>query len=169
MSLDVEVVTSAALLMALARRQAEDAAERYEVLAEAFVVANNLASGEAFRELAEGGWQLHASLPQPSAPPGPLPRWGEMYPEISDPDSVHYLMPPYYVFELALRHEGKTLALLQDVFDHSPIAEVRAAAAALLELQRTRVATIEARRNDYPKPAHGWWIDEDGPNWESEL
>jgi len=155
--------------MALVRRQAEDAAERYEELSEAFEVANNMVSADCFRELAEGGWLFHASLPQPSTPPGPLPRWGEMYPEISDPDSVHYLMPPYYVFELALRHEGKTLALLQDVFDQSPIAEVRDAAATLLDLQRPRVAAIEARRNGYPKPPHGWWIDEDGPNWESEL
>jgi len=168
-SLDVDVVTSAALLRALVRRQAETAAERYEELAEALLVANNLVGEGAFRELAEGGWRFFDALPPPATAPGPLPRWGEMYPEISDPDSVHYLMPPYYAFELARRHEGKTLALIQDVLDQSPIAEVREAAAALLELQRARHATVEARRDDYPKPPHGWWEDEDGPNWESEF
>ena len=166
---DVDVVTSAALLMALVRRQAETAAERYEDLAEAFVVANNVASEGAFRELAEGGWRFFDALPRPAAAPGPLPRWGEMYPEISDPDSVHYLMPPYYAFELARRHEAKTQAILQDVLATSPLPEVREAAAPLLELQSARVAAIEARRDSYPKPPHGWWVDEDGPNWESEL
>jgi hypothetical protein len=153
----------------LVRRQAETAAERYEELAEALLVANNLDSGDAFRELAEGGWKHFSGFPHPTLAPGPLPRWGEMYPEISDPDSVHYLMPPYYAFELARRHEGKTLDLLKQVAERSPLAEVRDAAPPLIAHQQARVAAIEARRDCYTKPPHGWWIDEDGPNWESEF
>jgi len=166
---EVGIVTSAALLTALAKRQAETAAEIYEQLTEAFVVANNLVTAEAFRELSEGGWRLFDAIQPLAGGLGPLPRWGETYPEISDPDSVHFLMPPYYAFELARRHETTTLVLLEAVAEKSADAEIRAQAQTLLELFRPRVAAIEARRNDYPKPPHGWWIDEDGPHWESEF
>jgi hypothetical protein len=165
----VAAVRTVADLLAVVRRQAEHSADRYDELAEAFAVSNNQDTEGAFRELAEGG-RLHAAeIPPPTEAPGLLPAWGDLYPEISDPDSVHYLMPPWHAFDLAYRHEAKALALIEDAASTSPDPLIRAAAVDLARRQQDRVEAILARRDSFPQPPPGWWEDEDGPNWDSEF
>ena len=165
----VAAVRSVADLLAVVRRQAEHAVDRYDELAEAFAVSNNLDTEAAFRELAESGRIFAAEIPPPAEAPGPLPAWGDLYPEISDPDSVHYLMPPWHAFDLAWRHEAQALALIEAQATGSPDPLIRAAAAELAGRQQLRVEAILARRDAQPQPPPGWWEDQDGPNWDSEF
>ncbi len=169
MSEPVAAVQSVADLLAVVRRQAEHSADRYDELAEAFAVANNLDTEAAFRELAEGARLHAAAMPPPTGMPGRLPAWGDLYPEISDPDAVHFLMPAWHAFDLAQRHEAKALVLIEDAAANSPDPEIRAAAVELARRQQDRVEAILARRDSLPQPEPGWWEDEDGPNWDSEF
>jgi len=162
-----EPVSSSAVVLALALARAERTAEGYELLASAFEVANNLAATAVFQELAEGSWTYVASFPAATVAPPPLSEWTQPAGEISDADAVHYLMPPYYAFDLALRHEKASLALLEG-FAGSPHAEVRSAAADIARRQQDRVDMVLALRDSHPKPPPGWWIDEDGPNFQGD-
>ncbi len=169
MSESVAGVKSVADLLAVVRRQAGHSADLYDELAEAFAVANNQDTEAAFRELAEGGRVHAADLPPPATPPGVLPAWADLYPELSDADSVHYLMPPWHAFDLAHRHEATVLALIEATADGSPDPEIRAAAVELARRQKARVEAVLARRDTLPQPPPGWWDDHDGPNWDSEF
>lgn len=132
---------------------AERSAERYRELAQAFEGACNRDTTEAFLELAALA-ECHAA--GFAAQAGALPDWFDETPEISDPDSVHYMMLPWHAFDLALRHETRILDFL------SPLD------AALAERQATHVAVVAARRDASPEPHRGWWEDPDGPNWEGD-
>jgi len=145
----------------------ERSAERYREMAEAFEIACNLDTANAFRELAEGEDRHAADLPAFTGPaPGVLP-WGEEGPEIADPDAVHYLMHPWHAFDLALRHEEKALAIFSVLAAQSPHGEVRAEAARLAERERGHVESVKRRLAQVPPPPKDWYVDEDGPNWEA--
>ncbi len=162
-------VGSAAGLLAVVRRQAEETADRYADLADAFVVSNNPDTAAAFRELAESGRHHAAGLPVAAAVPARLPAWGDDSPEIADADAVHYLMPPWHAFDLAQRHEARVLARIEAEAAGAPDPDFRAVAADLARRQRERLASVLARRDAAPPPPPGWWEDPDGPNWDSEF
>lgn len=168
MSEEAILSESSAALLALARREAGDSADIYEDLAAAFEVANNPATEAAFRDLAQSGRHHAAALPAPAETPARLPRWEEHYPELSDPDQVHYRMAPWHAYDLALRHEGKILTALQTVAERATTPDLRQAAEMLARLQHDRVTAIQARRDAAPMPEPGWWDDHDGPNWQAE-
>lgn len=150
-------LTSADLL-AIARAVAERSAERYGELAEAFTVSCNPATAEAFRALAALYQEQADALPPCAPPPRGAMDWFERTPEIADPDSVHYLMLPWHVFDLAQRAEGR----VHDFYAGQD------GAAALAAASQARHDDLCARRDACPKPQPGWWEDEDGPNWDTD-
>ncbi|WP_245644227.1 rubrerythrin family protein [Magnetospirillum moscoviense] len=167
MSLATSQITSTAQLLAIARAIEEQAAEQYAELAEAFVEACNADAATAFRELAEGRKPRVAALPPLAGPvPGPLP-WGDRDPEISDPEAVHYLMWPWHVFDLALRHEQLTQAFFAAIAQSSAVADVSQAARDLAAQGQAQVAQMMARRDQAPIPPDDWDEDPDPPNWEA--
>ena len=164
---DFGAVRSSADLLAIARVMEERSAERYRELAEAFEVACNLDTANAFRELAEGEDRHAADFPALAGQPPRVMPWGEEDPEIADPDAVHYLMHPWHAFDLALRHEEKALAFFSVLATQSSHAEVRAEAARLAERERGHVDHVKQRLTELPVPPRDWYVDEDGPNWEA--
>lgn len=144
--------------LAIARAVAERSAERYGELAEAFTVSCNPATAETFVLLAAFYQDLAESLP-PAPPPtrGALD-WFERAPEIADPDSVHYMMLPWHVFDLAQRAEDR----VANYWAGQPGGNEYATAS------KTRRDEFRSRRDSCPAPHPGWWEDQDGPNWDSD-
>ncbi len=167
MSLAASQINSTAQLLAIARAIEEQAAEQYSELAEAFVEACNADAATAFRELAEGRTPRVQALPALAGPvPGPLP-WGDRDPEISDPEAVHYLMWPWHVFDLALRHEQLTQAFFAEIAATATVAEVSDTARDLAAQGSRQVDLMMARRDQSPIPPDDWDEDPDPPNWEA--
>lgn len=166
MSLAIGLIDSVADLLAIARAMERRGAERYAELAEAFEVYCNPDAANAFRELAEAERRHEAELPDPHGTAQPVMPWGQEDPEIADPGSVHYLMLPWHVFDLALRHEQKAQDFFEEIAARSPDPEIKATAMTLAERERGHVAHVLARRNAHPEPHVGWDEDEDPPNWD---
>ncbi len=134
---------------------AERSAERYAELAQAFEMSCNPDTAQAFRDLAGLANDHAAGF---GARAGPLPAWFDQAPEISDPDSVHYLMLPWHAFDLALRHETRILDYLRPLDGAETLAG----------RQTAHLAALTARRDACPQPHRGWWEDPDGPNWDGD-
>lgn len=166
MSLAIGLIGSVADLLAIARAMEESGAERYSELAQAFEVYCNRDAADAFRELAEAERRHAADFPESHGNAPQVMPWGREDPEIADPDSVHYLMLPWHVFDLALRHEEKALAFFEEIAARTPNSEVKAAANELAERERGHITHVLARRNAMPEPHVGWDEDEDPPNWD---
>lgn len=144
-------------LLAIARAVAERSAERYGELAEAFAMSCNPATAEAFQAVAALYREQADALPPAPPPPRGALDWFEHAPEIADPDSVHYLMLPWHVYDLAQRAEDRVHAFYVD-----------SQATAEATVSQSRRDDLCARRDACPKPHPGWWEDEDGPNWDAD-
>jgi len=165
-SLDVGLIGSEAELLAIARAMEELAAEQYAELAEAFAVSCNSDAADAFRELADGQKPHVAEFPPLTGPaPAVLP-WGDKDPEIADPGAVHYLMWPWHVFDLALRHQRKSLAFFEEIATRSDRPDVARTARTLALREQDHVAAMQARRDAAPIPPEDWDDDPDPPNWD---
>jgi hypothetical protein len=162
-----EAIASGSVVHALARARAECTAEGYELLASAFEVANNLSTAAVFQKLGEECWAFVKSLPATTVKPPPLKEWTQPSGEISDADAVHYMMPPWYAFDLAHRHEKASVELLEALTGSSN-AEVSRAAAEVARLWQPRAEAMVASRDQQEKPPRGWWVDEDGPNKQGD-
>jgi hypothetical protein len=165
-SLDVGIIGSAADLLAIARAMEELAADQYAELAEAFAVSCNSDAADAFRELADGQKPNVAEFPALSGPAPALLPWGDKDPEIADPGAVHYLMWPWHVFDLALRHERKALAFFEEIAARSDKADVVDTARTLALREQGHVVRMQARRDAAPFPPEDWDDDPDPPNWD---
>lgn len=166
MRLAIGLIGSVADLLSIARVMEGRGAERYAELAQAFEVYCNPDTATAFRALAEAELRHEAEFPEPHVTAPKVMPWGEEDPEIADPDCVHYLMLPWHVYDMALRHERKALEFFEEIAARSPIAEVKAAAQQLAERERGHIAHVTARRDAMPLPHEGWDEDEDPPNWD---
>ena len=164
---DFGAVTSSADLLAIARAMEERSAERYVELAEAFEVSCNMDTASAFRELAAMEERHAADFPPATGPVPHALAWGEQDPEIADPDAVHYLMHPWHVFDLALRHEQQAAAFFTFFAEGSPHADVREEAARLAAREREHVAWMTARLAELPVPPDDWEDEGDPPNWDA--
>lgn len=160
-------ITSKADLLAIARAIEEQALEQYGELAEAFAMSCNADAAQAFRELADDRSPRVAEFPPlAGAVPVMLP-WGDMDPEISDPEAVHYLMWPWHAFDLALRHETLTRVFFETVARGLPAGESKDAAEILAERARKMEAAMQAKRDQSEIPPDDWDDDPDPPNWEA--
>lgn len=161
-------IKSCADLTAIARAMEERSAERYRELAEAFEMACNPDTAEAFRALAaeEDG---HATA-FPAAGPSHVHAldWFDQAPEIADPDSVHYLMLPWHAYDMALRAEERARDFFAALAIAATTAEVRDLAHQLAEREAAHLDHARTRRDSCPEPHAGWWEDEDGPNWNAD-
>lgn len=160
-------VTSAGLL-AMARAMDQRSAERYRELAVAFEVSCNQDSAAAFRTLAEIEDGHAGEIAVSPAVPVPPLTWFDDSPEISDPDSVHYMMLPWHAFDLARRLEERCQAHFLSLAKACGDADTQATALSLAEREARHAADMQARRDACPEPHRGWWEDQDGPNWEGD-
>lgn len=162
-------IRSAADLTSIARAMEERSAERYRDLAEAFDMACNPDTAEAFRALAAEEERHAAALPVVDGGAHLAVLDGfDQAPEIADPDSVHYLMLPWHAFDLALRAEERARAFFASLATAAATEEVRALAQQLAEREETHITHTRTRRDSCPEPHPGWWEDEDGPNWDAD-
>lgn len=161
-------IKDSAGLLAIARAVAERSADRYRDLASAFDVACNPETAAIFRTLAEEAEARAASVPEVTPVPASALNWFDSAPEIADPDSVHFLMLPWHALDLAWHTEERLRLYYAGVAAESRDSRVRAVAADLVRRTQDRQATWAERRDALPKPAAGWWVDEDGPNLDAE-
>jgi rubrerythrin len=162
-------IKTAADLTSIARAMEERSADRYRELAEAFDMACNPDTAEAFRLLAAEEDRHAAEFP----PAGQdahvhVLDWFDQAPEIADPDSVHYLMLPWHAYDLALRAEERALEFFTTLATAAVSADIRALAHQLAEREAGHLEHARTRRDACPEPHAGWWDDEDGPNWNAD-
>lgn len=168
---DLGAIDSSAVLLSIARAMEEWSAERYRELAEAFDISNNTDTADAFRELAEREDRHAGDFPAQAggalrALPASIRSWIEDNPEIADPSAVHYLMVPWHVYDMVLRHEEKALGFFSVVAEKSAHETVRAEAARLVARETAHVDEIKAKLASLPLPPDDWDEDEDPPNWD---
>lgn len=161
-------IKTAADLTSIARAMEERSAERYREMAEAFEMACNPDTAEAFRALAEEEDRHAEAFPAAGTSHVHIVDWLDQAPEIADPDSVHYLMLPWHAYDLALRSEERARDFFAALAMAAVTAEVRELAHALAEREATHMDHARTRRDACPEPHAGWWEDEDGPNWDAD-
>lgn len=152
----------------MARALGQRSAERYRELAVAFEMSCNQDTSAAFRELADIEDGRAGELSASPARTSPSLAWFDVSPEISDPDSVHYMMLPWHAFDLARRLEERCQAHFRSLAEACDDSEARVTALSLAERLGRHAMEMTARRDACPEPHRGWWEDQDGPNWEGE-
>ena len=159
-------------LLAHGKALEQEAAERYEEIADAMEVHNNLEVAELFRKLT-GYAQKHAAEMTDRSAGMELPRispWDFKWPNGSAPESAsfgdaHYLMTPYHALRLAHRAEVHAHDFYANIAATSQSDEVRVLAAEFAEEEAGHVHLIEERLSSVPKPEDGWDYDPDPPNF----
>jgi rubrerythrin len=168
---DLGAIDSSAVLLSIARAMEEWGAECYRELADSFEIYNNLPTAAAFRELAEREDRHAAEFPAVAggamnAVPPSIRAWMENDPEIADPSAVHYLMLPWHVFDMGLRHEEQARAFFVQVAERALSAEVRDEALRMVERESVHAAEMKARRDASDFPPDDWDEDADPDNWD---
>ncbi|MDK9721378.1 MAG: ferritin family protein [Rhodospirillales bacterium] len=150
-----------------------EAAARYDELADAMETHNNKEVAALFKQMADFS-RKHASEVAARATNVDVPhlapwefRWpGNEPPESADFDSSHYLMTPYHVLQVALRNEGRGQEFYAQVAAITRNDEVRKLAATFALEEATHVAELEKWFKRYPAPKKGWDEDSDPANSE---
>jgi rubrerythrin len=165
-----KVIATLEDLLAHARDMEAEAAERYDDLADQMEVHNNHEVARLFRKLAEIEAK-HIAAVEAMGDGLDLPElkpwehaWENESPEAPEPDEVHYLMTPYHVISIALRHERMAVEFFESVVENGVDPKLRDAAEALAEDERGHVKLLEEWLLRFPKPEEGWDEDPDPPN-----
>jgi rubrerythrin len=146
----------------------QEAARRYDELADAMDMCNNGEVARLFRTMAgyerkhaeqiagQMGWdQQGASVPPPA----------EEAPEAVRPEELHYLMQPWHALKLALAAEERAEAYFARIVASPAAPEVREAAASLQAEEAEHVALIQSWLAKVPPPPQGWDDDPDPPRY----
>ena len=153
------------IAQALAMEQ--EAAERYDELADQMEVHNNAEVARLFRKMAEverkHSERVLGKMPG-RAPARPPIVSGEM-PETIPTSEAHYLMAPYHALELALECEQRAENFFQQAEHSTDDAKVRAAAREMVAEEREHVRLIKEWMQRVPKPEPGWDYDPDPPTY----
>ncbi|WP_041717891.1 ferritin-like domain-containing protein [Alkalilimnicola ehrlichii] len=149
-----------------------DAAERYDELADAMETHNNPEVCELFRRMA-GYSRLHLQEATEHAEKhaGGLPdlkpwefQWpGEESPESGELDQSHYLMTVHHALKLALAAETGARDFYGQVARSTRNDEVRALAEEFTAEEAEHAELIEEWLKRYPAPEEGWDEDPDPP------
>jgi len=149
----------------------EEAAERYDELADTMETHNNRPVAELFRQMAEFS-RMHAAEAQERARgAGGLPdlkpweyEWsGSESPESAVLEDSHYLMTPHHALRMALAAERTAHDFYAGVADRSANGEVRDLARTFAEEEAGHVAEIERWLERYPEADEDWDDDPDPP------
>jgi len=153
--------------MAQAHAMEEEAAERYDDLADQMEVHNNPEVAQLFRKMAdiERKHAVRVLGKLPEKPAAPALRAGPELPETVPASETHYLMPPYRALELALESEERARAFFLRALKTTRDAKVRAAAKELAAEETEHVRLIREWMARVPKPEPGWDYDPDPPNY----
>ncbi|TAN55145.1 MAG: rubrerythrin [Rhodospirillales bacterium] len=157
--------------MAHALALENEAASRYDELADSMATHNNQEVAGLFRQMADFS-RKHASEVAARAGNVPVPhlapwefRWpGNEAPESSDLSASHYLMKPYHVLQVALRNETRGQEFYAKVAATTNNDEVRKLAATFALEEATHVAELEKWFARFPAPKQDWDDDNDPPN-----
>jgi 2-oxoglutarate ferredoxin oxidoreductase subunit beta len=150
-----------------------EAAERYDELADSMDQHNNAEVAELFRKLAEYS-RKHAAevfervgnIKVPHLAPWEYQWPGSESPETGSIGSSHYLMTAYHALTLALHNETRGHDYYANVAAKSKNAEVRALADEMAEEEAEHISTLMEWLPRYPKPPIDWEEDIDPPTTE---
>ncbi|MCS4505457.1 rubrerythrin [Arhodomonas aquaeolei] len=162
---------SVPLFLAHAVALEDEAAQRYDELADALEVHNNPDVVDLFRKMAHFS-RLHlAEARERAESEGGLPQlkpWEYQWPDDESPESAemsasHYLMTPAHALRLA--HAAETAA--HRFYDHcarnTGNATLRGLAAEFAAEESEHAAELESWMALYPEPDAGWDDDMDPP------
>jgi rubrerythrin len=148
----------------------QDAAQRYDELADAMETHNNREVAALFRRLAalesrhadellaQRGW---SSLPL-------VPRIAFEGPEGAETapmEAVHYLMTPWHALALALAAEERAVRFFGRLAEQANDEGVRAAALAMQAEEQEHVALVRDWMGRVEAPAEDWARDPDPPRY----
>jgi rubrerythrin len=150
-----------------------DAAERYDELADAMETHNNDEVAELFRKMAYYSRKHLAEAAEYARNhAGGLPSlkvWEYEWPEKESPesaafDSAHYLMTPYHALQLAKEAEVNARDFYSKVAESAQDAEIEKLSREFAEEEAEHVEAIEEWILRYPEPEQGWDEDLDPPS-----
>ncbi len=154
--------------MAQALAMEQEAAERYDELADQMEVHNNEEVAKLFRKMADverkHSERVLGKMPGKAPPRRPPIAPGEM-PESVPTGEAHYLMPAYRALELALESEQRAEKFFDSAARSTRDARVRAAATEMAAEEREHVRLIKEWMQRVPKPEPGWDYDPDPPTY----
>lgn len=156
-----------ASFIAQALAMEQEAAERYDELADQMEVHNNAEVMQLFRKMAEverkHSARVLGKVPGKAPVRSPITS-GEM-PETISTSEAHYLMPPYHALELALECELRAQEFFEQAERSTRDSKVRAAAREMAAEEREHVRLIKEWMRRVPKPEPGWDYDPDPPTY----
>jgi len=154
------------IVQALAMEQ--EAAERYDELADQMEVHNNAEVAQLFRKMADverkHSERVLGKIPGKAPGARPPISSGEL-PETIPTGEAHYLMAPYHALELALECEQRAQDFFERAERSTRDARVRAAAREMAAEEREHVRLIREWMRRVPKPEPGWDYDPDPPTY----
>ena len=158
--------------MAHAIAMEAEAAVRYDELADAMDMHNNVEVASLFRRMAvierKHAEQLLAQMGWSSAPRVRSSAWrsdtGEG-PETAASEDIHYLMQPYHALQIALRNEERAAQFFGRLAEAARDVKVRDAALELQREEQEHVALVHAWLAKVPEPAPDWAVDPDPPRY----
>lgn len=157
-----------ATFIAQALAMEQEAAERYDELADQMEVHNNSEVAQLFRKMAEverkHSARVLGKMPDKAPATRPPIASGEM-PETIPTSEAHYLMPPYHALELALECEQRAQDFFEQAERSTRDVKVRAAAREMASEEREHVRLIKQWMQRVPKPEPGWDFDPDPPTY----
>lgn len=147
-----------------------EAAERYDELADTMEAHNNAEVAKLFRRMANFS-RMHADAVKGRADGAELPhfkpwefQWKDAEgPEVAPVERTHYLMTPYHCLQLALHNEKRGRDFYQGVADANSDSEVKRLALQMAEEEQEHVVVLEEWLARTPEPEPDWDQDLDPP------
>lgn len=161
------------MFLAHALELENEAAQRYEELADSMEAHNNVEVAKLFRDLAGYSHKHAAEVKQIAAEHGPVPKvapWEFQWdsttesPEAASFENAHYLMKPHHALKMALLSETQGNKYYASVAAETKDPEVARLAREFAEEEAGHVALVRKWLERYPLPKDGWDDDPDPPN-----
>jgi rubrerythrin len=157
-----------AIFLAHAMAMEQEAADRYDELADSMEVHNNQDVAELFRQMSKYS-RLHGASVAQRATPYDLPRlksWQYRWntpepPEVGEVEGSHYMMTPYHALVFALENERRGHQFYASQAAESDDSSVREMAAEMADEEAEHVTELEAWIARTPKPDADWAQDDD--------
>lgn len=168
----VQSLTALEIFMAQAIAMEHEAAQRYEELADAMDMHNNVEVTKLFRTMSDIERKHERALLEQMAwavaPAVPAPSWereGHEAPETAASEDMHYLMQPYHALDIALHNEERAARFFDRLAAAATSGPVREAALALAAEEHEHVELVRAWMARVPKPTADWAEDPDPPRY----
>jgi len=162
------MTTEVATFLAHALAMENEAADRYDELADTMDVHNNPDVADLFRQMS-GFSRRHAASVAERAARHDLPalkswqyRWNTFEPpEVGAVEGTHYRMTPYHALSFALDNERRGRDFYAARAKDGATAELRRLAAEMADEESEHVAELERWLAQVPPPQAGWDDDDD--------